>query len=48
MIEAQLLLVILIQRFRFDLAPGQRVALLPRITLRPKHGMKMRLTQRRL
>ena len=46
MLEAQLLLVLLVQRFHFSLAPGQKVALNPRITLRPKHGMRMRLTRR--
>ena len=47
MVEARLLLATLARRWRLELAPGQRVAAQPRITLVPKHGMKMRLVARR-
>jgi cytochrome P450 len=46
MIEARLLLAVLAQRFRFTLAPGQRVAPAPRITLGPRYGMRMRVHRR--
>lgn len=41
LIEARLLLATLAQRVRFDLVPGHRVAMRPRVTLNPKHGMRM-------
>lgn len=41
MVEARLLLATLAQRYRFELVRGHRVAVKPRITLVPKHGMKM-------
>jgi cytochrome P450 len=47
MIEARLLLATIVQRFRFELAPGRRVTPLPRITLVPKQGMTMSLRERR-
>jgi cytochrome P450 len=40
--EAQLVLATIAQRYRLDLVPGHPIALDPRITLRPKHGMLMR------
>jgi cytochrome P450 len=46
MIEARLLLATLTQRFRLELARGQRVAIQPRITLSPRYGMKMMLHTR--
>ncbi len=46
MVEGRLLLATLARRFRFDLAPGQRVEAQPRITLVPRYGMKMRLSAR--
>jgi len=36
-----LLLATLAQRFRFEAVPGQRVAPLPRVTLRLKHGLEL-------
>lgn len=39
--EAILVLATLGRRWRFRLAPGQRVAVQPRLTLRPRFGMKM-------
>jgi len=47
MVEARLLLATLARRWRLQLAPGQRVAAQPRITLVPKHGMRMTLAVRR-
>jgi cytochrome P450 len=44
--EAQLVLAVLLSRFRLDLEPGHRVALDPLVTLRSRHGMRMRLTAR--
>jgi cytochrome P450 len=39
--EGMLLLATVAQRWRAELAAGQRVAMKPMITLRPKYGMKM-------
>lgn len=46
MMEAQLLLVAVAQRYRLRLAPGQVVEPEPLITLRPKNGLHMRLEAR--
>jgi cytochrome P450 len=46
MMEAVLLMSAVKQKFRFELAPHQRVAMQPRITLVPKYGMRMRLAGR--
>jgi len=46
LIEAKLIIATLAQRFRFELMPDQKVALEPRITLAPKHGMRMSLRAR--
>ncbi|HEX9067410.1 MAG TPA: cytochrome P450 [Ktedonobacterales bacterium] len=46
LMEGQILLATLAQRVRFDLAPGQEVEPEPLITLRPKHGIQMRVTRR--
>jgi cytochrome P450 len=43
--EAALVLATIAQRFRFSLVPGQSIALLPSVTLRPRHGI--RVTARR-
>ena len=45
--EGTLLLATLAQRWRAELAVGQRVAMRPMITLRPKYGMRM-IVRRRL
>jgi cytochrome P450 len=45
MMEASLLLAAIAQRFHLRLVPGHPVAALPSITLRPKHGMRMSLSQ---
>ncbi|HKR59058.1 MAG TPA: cytochrome P450 [Pyrinomonadaceae bacterium] len=42
--EGILLLATLVQRWRMRLAPGHSVAMKPVITLRPKHGMRMVVT----
>src|SRR5687768_12631909 len=44
--EGMLLLATLAQRWRAELAPGQRVAMRPMITLRTKYGMRMILRRR--
>ena len=41
LMEAQLLLASIVQRFRLELVPGHPVAVDPTITLRPRHGMRM-------
>jgi cytochrome P450 len=41
MMEARLLLATIAQRYRLELVPGHRVAMRPRVTLNPKHGMRM-------
>ena len=46
LMEAKLLLASIAQRWRLHLDPAQRVEPLPRITLRPRYGMKMRLEAR--
>jgi cytochrome P450 len=46
MTEACLLLATLAQRFRMDLAPGQRVEPYASITLRPKEGIHLTLVKR--
>ena len=43
MIEAQLILAITAQRFRFDLQPGSQVEAEPLVTLRPKYGLPMQV-----
>src|SRR4029077_7473836 len=45
--EGILLLATLARRWRLRLAPGHPVVPSPSITLRPKHGMKMTLEERR-
>lgn len=47
MMEAALLLVTLLQRYRFELLPGQRLDLKPSVTLRQKgSGLKVRVSNR--
>jgi len=41
MTEMQLILTMTLQRFKFKLAPDQKIGLMPEATLRPKHGMRM-------
>ena len=44
--EAILVLATVARNWSFALAPGQRVDTDPKITLRPKYGMKMVLQRR--
>jgi cytochrome P450 len=46
LMEARLVLATLARRFRFERVPDDRVELLPSITLRPKHGVRVRLRAR--
>jgi cytochrome P450 len=46
MLEAVLILATVVQRYRLALAPGHKLELLPSVTLRPKHGIKMVLHER--
>jgi cytochrome P450 len=49
MMEATLLLAVILQRYRVELLPGQRLELAPAVTLRPKGpGLRVRLVERRL
>ncbi len=41
LMEAELALAVVAQRYRLDLVPGHPVELEPVITLRPRHGMRM-------
>ncbi|MBK8135230.1 MAG: cytochrome P450 [Chloroflexi bacterium] len=47
MMEAKLLLAGIASRYSLRLAPGQKVDMMPRITLNPKGGLPMRLVARR-
>ena len=46
MMEAKLVLAAAIQRFRFEVAPQTELTLLPSVTLRPRHGLWLRLEAR--
>jgi cytochrome P450 len=46
MTEASLILATIAQRYRLSLAPGEKIELRNRITLRPKDGLKMILERR--
>lgn len=46
-LEGQLLLATIAQRYRFELLPDPPVVPIPQITLGMKHGMRMRLVARR-
>jgi cytochrome P450 len=46
MMEAQLILAMVLKRYRIALAPGHPIALEPIITLRPRYGMWMLLDER--
>ena len=46
MMEAMLTLAVIVQKFSFTLIEEQTIELLPSITLRPKHGVKIMLTRR--
>jgi cytochrome P450 len=44
--EGILLLATLARKWKLDLVPDQKIGVQPMITLRPKFGMKMRITKR--
>jgi cytochrome P450 len=46
MMEAILLLATIAQKYQLSLEPGQTLELVPSITLRPRHGLRMRLEAR--
>ncbi len=46
MMEGQLLLATMMRRYRFDVHPGHPIELEPLITLRPKHGLMVRVHRR--
>lgn len=46
MVEARLLLAVIAQRHRLSLVPGHPVEAQPRVTLVPKHGMRMTVRAR--
>jgi cytochrome P450 len=43
LMEAQVLLARMVQRFRLELLPGHRLEMEPVVTLRPRGGLRMRL-----
>lgn len=45
MMEGVLLLATILQRWKMDFLPGQKVEMWPQITLRPKHPMHFRLAE---
>jgi hypothetical protein len=48
MMEATLILALIVQRFRIELLPGQRLELEPSVTLRQAGpGLRVRLVERR-
>ncbi len=47
MMEAKLVLAVAIQRFHFEVAPETEVTLFPSVTLRPRHGIQLRLAARK-
>jgi hypothetical protein len=46
MLEMQLIIIILFRRFRFKLQPGFKVDGEPMVTLRPQHGMMMKVVNK--
>jgi cytochrome P450 len=46
MIEAPIVLSTLVRRWRFLPVPGHPIELQPAITLRPRHGIRMRVEPR--
>jgi cytochrome P450 len=46
MMEMQIVLAMMAQSFRFEVQPGFELELEPSVTLRPKHGLPMRLARR--
>ncbi len=48
LMEARLLLATILPRFHLQVVPGHPVEIQPSVTLRPKHGIKVTLHQRKL
>jgi cytochrome P450 len=46
MMEAKLVLAVVARRFRFEAAPETALTLLPSVTLRPRHGVRLKLIAR--
>jgi cytochrome P450 len=46
LVEAQLIVASIAQRYRLSLIAGQQIEVAPLVTLRPKHGMCMHLNRR--
>jgi cytochrome P450 len=46
LVEAQLIVASIAQRYCLSLVPGQQIEVAPLVTLRPKHGMLMHLQPR--
>jgi cytochrome P450 len=46
MMEAKLVLAVALQRFRFEVVPETELTLFPSVTLRPRHGVRLRLVAR--
>jgi cytochrome P450 len=46
MTEAVIMVATLLARYRLELMPGHKVEMEPSVTLRPKHGIKMRIIKR--
>ena len=46
MMEAKVVLAGAMQRFRFEPTPETKLALFPSVTLRPRHGVHLRLSAR--
>ncbi len=47
MMEAKLVLAVVARRFRFEVTPETKLTLLPSVTLRPRHGIRLRLAAAR-
>lgn len=46
MMEAHLILATIAQQYKLSLDPAQEIALLPQVTMSPKHGMRMKIEKR--
>jgi cytochrome P450 len=46
LLEAKVMLAMLVQRCHFELEPGQKIVPDVRITMRPKYGLRAKITQR--
>jgi cytochrome P450 len=46
MMEARLILAMIVKRYHLQLASGQKIEPEPLVTLRPRHGLKMKLRKR--